>query len=402
MARQHCSPLLLSSAGASRLAQLPLGSGPGQISEADLQQLLHDHPLCLPIAEVDSSFAHPVPICTELNTPAGPIDNLLVTPLGQPVLVECKLWRNAEARREVVGQILDYAKELSRWTASDLQREANKRLGRQGNTVFDLVRAAGHDIEETAFNDALSSNLRRGRYLLLIVGDGIREGVEAIAEYLQAHAGLHFSLGLVELPIFELASGQRLAIPRVLAKTELITRTVVLAPESHVVEDEQGETSVTEEEQNDPLSRIRFWTDFVRGLHFDDPEQPLPRPGRKGDITVTLPVRGGTAWITVYRNQARCEVGVFLSHTRDSLGARLVERVNQDWPDIRQELGGTAILNEDRIGRRLITDRIQTGSWTSQEEREKAFAWLRARTNDFVNVLRPRIKAALAEMGTEA
>jgi hypothetical protein len=404
MTRQHSSPLLVEPEGVVRLIQVPYGSGHGQISEADLQRLLHEHPSCLPVAEVDSGFANPVPICTELGTRAGPIDNLLVTPRGQPVLVECKLWRNAEARREVVGQILDYAKELSRWTASDLQREVNRRLGRQGNSVFELVRAAGHDIDEIAFTDALSGNLRRGRYLLLIVGDGIREGVEAIAEYLQAHAGLHFSLGLIELPVFELEPGRRLVAPRVLAKTELITRTVVLAPEGHVVEDDLSEQSepTFDDEQHDPLSRIRFWTDFVSGLKFDDPEQPLPRPGRKGDITVTLPVRGGTAWITVYRNQARWEVGVFLSYTRDSAGARVVQRVNEDWVEIRDELGGTVILNEDRIGRRLITDRKQTGPWTNSAQREIAFDWLRRRTNEFVNALRPRVKAAVAELAGES
>ena len=57
-------------------------------------------------------FTGPVPICTELSTPAGAIDNFMVTPSGLPVLVECKLWRNPEGRREVIGQILDYAKEL--------------------------------------------------------------------------------------------------------------------------------------------------------------------------------------------------------------------------------------------------------------------------------------------------
>jgi hypothetical protein len=31
-----------------------------------------------------------VPICRELNTPAGPINNFLVTPSGLPVLVEPK------------------------------------------------------------------------------------------------------------------------------------------------------------------------------------------------------------------------------------------------------------------------------------------------------------------------
>ena len=83
------------------------------MSEAYIQALVHEHPACLPIAEIDAMFSGPVPICTELNTPAGPIDNFMVTPSGLPVLVECKLWRNPEAQREVVSQILDYAKELS-------------------------------------------------------------------------------------------------------------------------------------------------------------------------------------------------------------------------------------------------------------------------------------------------
>ncbi len=57
-----------------------------------------------------------------------------------------------------------------------------------------MVRDVDPEVDEQQFNDALTANLRRGRFLLLIVGDGIREGVEAIAEYLQLHAGLHFSL----------------------------------------------------------------------------------------------------------------------------------------------------------------------------------------------------------------
>ena len=57
-------------------------------------------------------FIGAIPICRERNTPSGPIDNFMVTPTGLPVFDECKLWRNPEGRREVVGQILDYAKEF--------------------------------------------------------------------------------------------------------------------------------------------------------------------------------------------------------------------------------------------------------------------------------------------------
>lgn len=197
MTRQHSIPLVLTSGvgGAVPLTPLSMQSGGYAVSEADIQALIHAHPACLPIAEIDPMFTGAVPICTELNTLAGAIDNFMVTPSGLPVLVECKLWRNPEGRREVVGQILDYAKELSRWSSSDLQREVRRRLKREGNPLLEMVQAVDPAVDEMQFNDALTANLRRGRFLLLIVGDGIREGVEAIAEYLQVHAGLALLTG---------------------------------------------------------------------------------------------------------------------------------------------------------------------------------------------------------------
>jgi hypothetical protein len=213
--RQHTIPLLLPSiSGGAEPLKPVTQQGDDAVTEAYIQKLVHEHPACLPIAEIDPMFSGPVPICTELSTPAGPIDNFMITPSGLPVLVECKLWRNPEARREVVSQILDYAKEFTRWSSSDVQREVSHRLKRDGNPLLDMVRVVDPAVDEQQFNDALTANLRRGRFLLLIVGEGIREGVEAIAEYLQLHAGLRFSLGLVELPIYAMPSGDHLVAPR--------------------------------------------------------------------------------------------------------------------------------------------------------------------------------------------
>jgi hypothetical protein len=210
----------------------------------------------------------------------------MVTPSGLPVLVECKLWRNPEARREVVSQILDYAKELSRWSSSDVQREVSHRLKRDGNPLLDMVRAVDPEVDERQFNDALTANLRRGRFLLLIVGDGIREGVEAIAEYLQLDAGLHFSLGLVELPIYVMPNGDRLVAPRVLARTALVTRNVVAVPDGYSVDEAEDPTSVAEiDPERTALGdqSQRFWTEFLDNyLELDDPEQPKPKPARLG------------------------------------------------------------------------------------------------------------------------
>ena len=243
------------------------------MAESEIRDLIHKHPLCLPIAEIDPLFIGAVSICTELRTPAGPIDNFLVTADGMPVIVECKLWRNSQSRRKVVGQILDYSKELTKWSASDVQREVSRRTGRKGNVVVDILRNGGHEVNEIFFNDALSYNLRRGRFLLLIVGDGIREGVEAISDYLQAHAGLHFTFGLVEMPVYRTPDGGKLLVPRVLVRTQSVVRTVISLPNGTIIAEEQ---SIEEElevapERTEILIRRReinksFWEDFLQDL----------------------------------------------------------------------------------------------------------------------------------------
>jgi hypothetical protein len=377
----------------------PLGQrGDDIASEADIQALIHAHPECLPIAEIDRMFLGPVPICTELGTQAGEIDNFMVTPSGLPVLGECKLWRNPEARREVVGQILDYAKELRRWSSSDLQREVSRRLRHNGNPLLEKVRAVDPRVDEIEFNDALTANLRRGRFLLLIVGDGIREGVEAIAEYLQMHAGLHFSLGLVELPIYLMPDGSRLVAPRVLAKTMIVTRDVVALPEGYALQEvqdpEMAEGDVDPERDALGDAYQAFWKEFLAGLKLDDPEQPIPRPARQGHIAFTLPAP--TSWLTVYRNLRRGEVGVALSYWADTAGESAVKAIVDDWDAVKAELGGTATLTTHK-DRPYISEALTVGQLNDPEVRKRAFEWLRGRVNSFVNVLRPRARSAAAD-----
>ena len=409
MSRQHSAPLLLAPDGSEAVAAvpMPLGVGGHGINEASIQDLVHRHSACLPISEIDPLFADPVPICRELLTPAGAIDNLLITPSGLPVLVECKLWRNPEGRREVIGQILDYSKELTRWSASDLQREASRRLGRAGNVLLELVRDAGHEVDEIAFNDALTFNLRRGRFLLLIVGDGIREGVEAITEYLQAHAGLHFTLGLVEMPIYALPDGARLVVPRVLAKTQTIVRNVIAVPDGFVVEDdamdddepyarrETPERAAGRERRNG--IRQAFWRDFLSGLHLDDPDQMPPPAARGGHVVFKFGAPGGTSWLTVYRDMRGNSVGLDLSWNVNSVGERAAKMLAGQASDIRSELGPEATVDFTQ-DEPIVSQKFAVQNLEAADDRSAAIAWLQERTNAFVNSLRPRIRSALREL----
>jgi hypothetical protein len=211
-----------------RLHFLKKTSEPAPFDEAWLQRLIMRHPGLLPVDQIEPAFNTLVPICVELPTRSGYVDNLFVTPAGDLAVVECKLWRNPEARREVIAQIIDYAKELSTWSYETLQNAIDRTKpledpdDKTERSLFHLASAHG-EVDEVAFHDAVSRNLKRGRFLLLIVGDGIREGVEGIAEFLQQHAGFHFTLAFVEIALFK-APGGYIAQPRVLARTRNIDR----------------------------------------------------------------------------------------------------------------------------------------------------------------------------------
>ena len=110
-----------------------------------------------------------MPVCLELPAPAGNIDNLYVTESGALVIAECKLWRNPQARREVVAQAIDYAHGMASWTYTDLQDALQKSSTADGDkppsTLYELIEEAG-EIDEADFVDAASRDLRLGRMLV--------------------------------------------------------------------------------------------------------------------------------------------------------------------------------------------------------------------------------------------
>ena len=254
-----------------------------RFGEGWLQGLLFKSPKILPVGEIDAAFGPVIPLCRELQTAAGPIDLAYVNETGRLTLVECKLWKNPEARRKVVAQILDYAKEIQRWSYEELDeavRGARRAQGVSGG-LFDLVRDKNKRIDEAAFVDDVTRHLADGRFLLLVVGDGIREGVERIAEYLRRFAGIQFTLGLVELAIFEMPAegspGGLVVEPRVLARTIEIERAIVRTRNGIRVEEPPATGSgrpITEDEfygqlDTDLANSLRNFFGRAEGLGLD-------------------------------------------------------------------------------------------------------------------------------------
>lgn len=232
--RRDSRPILLNEKGAvSQLKRISFTEKLFQ--EHFLQNLIRENPEILPIAEIEPSFSPPISVGCEVDSSSGPMDNLLLSPRGNLTIVETKLWRNPEARREVVGQIIDYAKDVSKWTFENLDRKVRdyqKQYHQSNEGVIEVLKKqeAIDESEVPVIIDAISQNLRKGRFLLLVVGDGIRESVEAMAEFLQQTPQLQFTLALVELQVYALGKeGEKpwLVVPQIVTRTREITRAVV-------------------------------------------------------------------------------------------------------------------------------------------------------------------------------
>jgi hypothetical protein len=206
---------------------VPLGGR--DVREDDLQRLLDRHPDLLPIDEIGAAWGPLVSLGREIGLDRGFVDNLFVSPTGELTVVEAKLWRNPEARRKVVGQILDYAAALATLSYEDLDGIVVDAGGDDRRTIWQRVCGAVlPPPSEHRFVDVVSRNLRAGRFLLLVVGDGIRSDLRGIADLLGAHPSLGFHLELVELRLYRMPDGSRLVVPDVVGRTvEQVTRAVV-------------------------------------------------------------------------------------------------------------------------------------------------------------------------------
>ena len=255
MARSLAIPVLVGADNVrSSLERIYLGNG--TFTESWLQELIHAHPGILPISDIEPGFGELIAAAREVPCGHGIIDNLYLTPTGDIVLVETKLWRNSQMRREVVGQVLDYVAALTSMSFEVFEaavvrgQSAPKRL-------YDLVADNPEALDEPAFIDAVSLNLQRGRMLAIVLGDGIRSETDTLSSLLQSHAGAHFTFALVELATWRNSeTGDILAIPSTLAQTVMIERGIVRI--------EQGRAVIGPVPQDAPqkaqsISMAQFW-----------------------------------------------------------------------------------------------------------------------------------------------
>jgi uncharacterized protein YlzI (FlbEa/FlbD family) len=231
------APVVLNSASDRGRSLSRINARPeGQRDEAWIQQLIFEHPEILPVAEFDETYLPLIAVGREIETPSGYVDNLYVSPSGAITIVETKLWQNPEKHRTVVAQVIDYAKDISKWSYDDLSL-AVLRASRQGTdthkqSLDELIQPylppLGLGLAD--FQERAIKTLNNGEFLLLIVGDRISANLALLTESIAAAPGLGFTLGLVELQIYPIVPTQdwpAMVVPDIVGRTVEVTRGVI-------------------------------------------------------------------------------------------------------------------------------------------------------------------------------
>jgi len=107
--------------------------------------------------------------------------------------------------------------------------------------------------------DMISRNMCEGKFLLLVVGDGIRESVEEMAAFIQRYTHMHYMLALVEMKIYKMPHDEKtwIVLPQVVTRTREIVRAIVKVQqlESAVVPMIRVDVHEDIERETNPITR---------------------------------------------------------------------------------------------------------------------------------------------------
>jgi hypothetical protein len=197
-------------------------------SEDLLQELLAKYPNLLAGDQIDNNSPRRwIFISRELGVPSEEegsgrwsLDHLFLDQDGIPTLVEVKRSSDTRLRREVVGQMLDYAANaVAYWPVETIRNkfEANYEADKVDPETA-LTEILGADIDQEEFWQKVKTNLQAGRVRLVFVADEIPSELRRVVEFLNEQMDPAEVLG-VEIAQF-VTEGFRTLVPRVFGQKE--------------------------------------------------------------------------------------------------------------------------------------------------------------------------------------
>ena len=208
----------------------PLRESP-YMSEEDFQILLEQYPNLLAGDQIDESNPRRwLLVSREVGIPSDndeasrwSLDHLFLDQDGVPTLVEVKRSTDTRIRREVVGQMLDYAANaVLYWPIETIRAKFEAYCAQHEiEPISQVLRFLDSEVKDSAaveeFWDKVDTNLRAGKIRLVFVADKIPLELRRIVEFLNTQMNPAEVLA-VEVKQF-VGKGIRTLVPQVIGQT---------------------------------------------------------------------------------------------------------------------------------------------------------------------------------------
>lgn len=215
----------------------------GFASEEELQRFLKEHPDLMPLEEIELDAPALLCIGWEVGLASGAEDILYIDKDGLLTVVETKLRKNPEARREVVGQLLEYAAQMSTWSSADVERQAEKFFASPESPeqyqqctlarAMQLFLESSGALPEFSYDDFLQqvqTNVERGHFRLVIAVDEPPAPLLKTVEFVNRFSE-RFEIYLIQLKRFrDLAKEQNIFVPALFGR---VARATTRRPPAH-------------------------------------------------------------------------------------------------------------------------------------------------------------------------
>jgi hypothetical protein len=256
-------------------------------SEGLLQELLANHPDLLAGDQIDTEeprrwllISREMPVPGQENG-AGrwSLDHLFLDQDAIPTLVEVKRSSDLRLRREVVGQMLDYAANaVAYWPVEQIKAKFETRC--EGNGIDpeeELGVLCGKEQDVGEFWQQVKTNLQAGRIRMVFLADIIPSELRRVVEFLNEQMDPAEVLA-IEIKQF-VGEGMKTLVPRVLGQTEIARQKKAPGSTGRVNATEaEFLSSIAADRTAEEQSVIRRLIDWSREHGLDDSF----RKGQKG------------------------------------------------------------------------------------------------------------------------
>ena len=187
-----------------------------------LQRTIAEIPSVVPLETVTDESVSYLTIGVEWPAGTGSADIVLIGSDGVLTIIETKLRRNPEARRQVIAQLLEYAAYLSEWTIYEIHRRSEDFFRSEkcpieyADKTFDgiigtFLEDSGVEDDVISFKGKIEQNLRQGRMRLIVAVDEVGEQAQKIISFVNSHSS--FDIYLLQISAFEDTEDRNIFVP---------------------------------------------------------------------------------------------------------------------------------------------------------------------------------------------